>query len=358
MHSPLDARSATVLTTIIEEYIASAMPVGSRTVAAHSALKLSPASMRNTMADLTDLGYLEQPHTSAGRIPTSKAFRLYIDRLLPLRPLPQAEKQKIFQNLVEEDLEISGMLRKAASLLAARCNQVSVMLAPERKAARWNSIGFTPVGRNKVLAVLMLEGGMLETSLVDTPTNYSSDELTRFGNYLNSHFRGVPLADARKAIGDELAQAEAHLEKVFSQALLLGVLAVQHVPCNRELFVEGTSAILDQAEFSDLSSAREMFAFLEERTRLLELLDSALDSARDSTQANGSLAKEGVRVSFWEKNTLPACSMISASYGQSEAFSGVVSIIGPNRMDYAAVLPTIGYISQALTSILQSRTLS
>ena len=354
MHSPLDARSATVLTTIIETYIASAMPVGSRTVAAHSALKLSPASMRNTMADLTDLGYLEQPHTSAGRIPTSKAFRLYIDRLLPLRPLPQAEKQKIFQNLVEEDLEISDMLRKAASLLASRCNQVSIMLAPERKTARWNSIGFTAVGRNKVLAVLMLEGGMLETSIVDTPTNYNSDELTRFGNYLNSHFRGVPLADARKAIGEELNQAEEHLEKVFRQALLLGVLAVQHVPGNRELFVEGTSAILDQVEFSDLSSAREMFAFLEERTRLLELLDSALGS----NQPGGDMTKTGVQVSFWEENALPACSMISASYGQSEAIGGVVSIIGPNRMDYAAVLPTIGYISQALTSILQSRTLS
>lgn len=346
MSSTLDFRCLKVLDTIIKEYIATALPVGSKVVAQSSELKLSAASMRNTMSELTELGYLEQPHTSAGRVPTNKAFRFYIDRLLDLKPLSSFEKLDILHALDQDDLDITGIFRRATSLISNRCHQVSMVLAPERKAARWNSIGFAPSGKGKVLAILVLGGGLVETRVIETPTAFSTDELTRFGNYLNSHFRGMTLNSARLAIIDELVYAEKHLEKMFCQALTLGVQAVQHVHETRELFVDGTKTILDQAEFSNISFAREMLAFLEERSKLLELLDATLD--------NGN-----VQVSFWEENnSLPGCSMVSASYGASEAEGGVVSVIGPSRMNYSAVMPVVGYISSALTSILQGRAIS
>ena len=364
--SQLDIRSIRILTTIIEEYIASAAPVGSKWVAANSQLSLSSASMRNSMANLTELGYLEQPHTSSGRVPTNKAFRLYIDRLLDLRPLPLEEKNEILRALGQNDLEMSEVLRRATALVASRCNQVSMVLAPEPKAARWNSIGFAQSGPGKVLAIMLLQGGMVETRIISTSTKFSSDELTSFGNYLNSNFQGMTLASAREAIEEELTHAEAHLQKMMQQALTLGGQAVAHMTFDRELFVEGTRAILDQVEFSDISSAREMFAFLEERTRLLELLDATMNEAQtiqpsihSSIQSSmQSPMQPEVQVNFWRAHALPGCSMVSAPYGNNRLGGGVVSVIGPSRMNYSAVMPVVSYISTALTNILQGRAVS
>ena len=353
----LDQRSLCILTTIIEEYITSAMPVGSKWLAANSQLSLSSASMRNSMANLTELGYLEQPHTSSGRVPTNKAFRLYIDRLLDLRPLPLEEKGEILQALGQNDLEMGEVLRRATALVAARCNQVSMVLAPEPKAARWNSIGFAQSGPGKVLAIMLLQGGMVETRVISTTTKFSSDELTSFGNYLNSNFQGMTLACARKAIEEELSHAEAHLEKMMQQALTLGGQAVTHMTFDRELFVEGTKTILDQVEFSDISSAREMFAFLEERTRLLELLDATMDGTK-TIQPQLQTIQPEVQVNFWRAHALPGCSMVSAPYGNKLLGGGVVSVIGPSRMNYSAVMPVVSYISTALTNILKGRALS
>jgi len=343
MNHGLDQRNLQVLNTIIEEYISTAAPVGSKLVSKNSDLKLSPASMRNSMSELTELGFLEQPHTSAGRVPTNKAFRLYIDRMLYVKPLDEGAKNVIVQSLDLDELAINDIFRKAAGLTADRCNQVSMLLAPERKSARWSGIGFTQSGRNKVLAVLALEGGMIETRLINTDSNFSTDELVRFGNYLNAHFKGLSLWAARQAILDELTRAGRDLQQIFKQALTLGVQAVDNMDMNRELFVDGTRAIFDQAEFADLSSAREMFAFLEERSRLLELLDAALSNS-------------SVHVSFCdEESGLPGCSMVSAPYGSENTVSGVISVIGPSRMNYSAVMPVLSCISGALTKILEVR---
>ena len=354
MHQ-LSSRNLQVLGTIIEEYIATAAPVGSKAVAGRSSLNLSSASIRNCMAELTELGLLEQPHTSAGRVPTSRAFRIYIDSLLRLRPLSSADSSVIMQSLDNADLDINEIFKRATGLVAEHCRQVSMVLAPERKSARWSGIGFTRSGRGKVLAVLALEGGMVETRLISTDIDFRAEELMRFGSYLNAHFKGMTLWTARQSIVDELARAGRDLEKIFRQALTLGAQTVHSLHDERELFVEGTSTIFDQVEFSSLDSARGMFAFLEERSRLLELLDAAL------TNSN-------VQVSFCEEGSgLPGCCVVSAPYGalggmrggaQGEVggtAAGVVSIIGPNRMDYSQVMPVITCISGALTRILQAR---
>lgn len=336
--SQLSSRNLKVLETIIDEYIATASPVSSKAVARHSSLGLSPASIRNCMAELTELGLLEQPHTSAGRIPTNQAFRIYIDSLLQLQPPNQQTIASIFKLIDNEELDINEIFRRAAGIVAEHCHQVSMLLTPQRKSSRWSGIGFTPVGSCKVLAVLALEGGLMETRLINTGTDFHADELIRFGNYLNAHFKGMTLFTARQAILKELSNAGRHL-----QALTLGVQTVDSVHEERELFVDGTSAIFEQVEFANLKSAREMFAFLAERNRLLELLDAALTNS-------------SVQVSFYdESNGLPGCSMVSSTYGNSNTACGVVSILGPSRMNYSLVMPVISCISGALTRILQAR---
>lgn len=341
--SQLSSRNLKVLGTIIDEYIATAAPVGSKAVVRRSGLALSPASIRNCMAELTEAGLLEQPHTSAGRVPTNRAFRIYIDSLLTPRPLERETVSAISALLEAEDLDTQEIFRRAAGIVAAHCHQVSMLLTPRRKSARWSAIAFTQAGRRQVMAVLALEGGLIETRLLHTETAFHADELIRFGNYLNAHFQGMTLLAARQALAEEMSRAERHLETIFQQALALGAQAVDSVHEERELFVEGTSAIFEQAEFSNLESAREMFALLEERNRLLELLDAALTGS-------------SVQVSFYdEKSGLPGCSMVSSTYGTPHNACGVVSILGPSRMNYSLVMPVLTCISGALTRILHKR---
>ena len=345
-NSPLNQRETEVLTTIIESYIASAAPVGSRLVAEHPRLSISPASIRNTMAELTERGYLSQPHTSAGRVPTAKAFKLYVDAILKALPPPvQAQAHMtdaLSQNM--EDLEITSILRRASDLLAGHCRQVSMVLAPERMDRRWQRIDFVPAARHLVLAVLVLEGSLVETRLVPTDNAFDSDELVKFSNYLNTHFQGLPLSRAREAIMQELMGAGEGLERMCFQALGLARSAVDMLAAERQLFVNGALNILDKAEFADVGQIRNMFSLLEERSRLLSLLD-------------GTLLSGDVKVTFHQEETEDGpmdYSLVSASYGD-EGPRGAVSIIGPHRMNYAQVVGMVDYISKTLTRILKNR---
>lgn len=343
----LGRRETQVLATIIESYIASALPVGSRAVAEQSGLHLSPASMRATMSDLTDLGYLEQPHTSAGRVPTQRAFRLYVDSLLCLHPLDRQERDAIVDEISRQELEISGILRRAATLLSDRARQLCMVVAPSEGEARWRSIEFASAAEGLVLAVLVLEGGIVRTRTVRVDERYGPDELVRFGNYLNEHFRGLSLSEARDRIGRELARAGTRLEELCVRALDLSRRAVAHMGDDRELIVNGTLNMLDHAEFTDVSRMRNLLAAIEERSRLLELLDRTL-SERD------------VRITFCQDvpdgapDGLRGCSVVSAPYG-GDTPRGVVSVVGPVRMDYARIVPVVQCVSRSLTELFRER---
>lgn len=346
-NSPLNQRETEVLTIIIESYIASAVPVGSRFVAESPRLSISPASIRNTMAELTERGYLRQPHTSAGRVPTAKAFQLYVETMLKVLPLPggdQAAMSGALQNRDTENLEISAILSLASDLLAERCHQVSMVLAPEHMERRWRRIDFVPAARKLVLTVLVMEGSQVETRLVPTEETFSADELIKFSNYLNTNFQGLAISRVRDGIMREMLGAGDNLERMCFNALGLARSAVDLLASERRLFVNGALNILDKVEFADVGQIRNMFSLLEERSRLLSLLD-------------GTLHSSDVKVTFHQEETedgLMDYSLVSASYGD-EGPRGAVSIIGPHRMDYAKVVGMVDYISKTLTDILKNR---
>ena len=345
-NSPLNQRETEVLTIIIESYIASAAPEGSRLVADNPRLAISPASIRNTMAELTERGYLSQPHTSAGRVPTAKAFKLYVDTILKVLPLPGADQAAMSGALQAgdmESLEISSILHRASDLLAERCLLVSMVLAPEHMDRRWRRIDFVPAARNLVLAVLVMEGSQVETRLVPTDEAFSADELIKFSNYLNTHFQGLALSRVRDDIAREMLGTGDHLERMCFKALALAGHAVDMLAAERRLFVNGALNILDKVEFAEVGQIKNMFSLLEERSRLLSLLDNTLHST-------------DVKVTFHQEETddgLMDYSLVSASYGD-EGPRGAVSIIGPHRMDYARVVGMVDYISKTLTRILKS----
>jgi heat-inducible transcriptional repressor len=340
--STLTHREIDVLKTIVEEYIASAQPVGSRTVAKKSGLRLSPASIRNTMADLTEKGFLEQPHTSAGRAPTVDAFRFYLSTELRMEPLDQGFRQRVGQELTSAGLELTNVLNQASRLISSFSHQVSMILSPSRDDVRWREIDFSLIKPRLVLAVLVLEGGIVQNKLIQTDEDLSADDMVQFANYLNDNFRGLTLHEARQNILAELKNAEQHLKKLYSRALVLARLAFEDLP-GREVFVDGAVNMFDHVEFSDIGKMRDIMRFLEERGRLLNLLDR-------------TIAEKGIKITFGqdaEVDDLRDCTVVSAPYGGRQQSMGVVGVIGPMRMNYAVVVPVVDYVAKALTSVLK-----
>ena len=341
----LDAREMDVLITIVEDYITRATPVGSRTVAKQSGLRLSPASMRNTMADLTDKGFLQQPHTSAGRIPTVKAFRFYLDSRLKPQPLPRTKRSNIAAELEGAGLELSTVLSRATKIVSTHAKQISLVLAPNRADVRLREIEFSLIRPRLVLAVLILEGGMVQNRLLEVDEDVTADDLAAFRNYLNEHLSGLTLAGVRSHVYAELQLAEQSLQELFRKALRLARHAVEGQE-ERELYVEGTINILDYADFSDISTLRQILGMVEERSRLLELLDKTI------------MAREGAKVTLGQEAELDVFkdwSVVSAPYGDFGGSRGVVSVIGPMHMNYAKIVPVVDYIARALTHLLKQR---
>lgn len=343
-------REIEVLSIIIEAYIASASPVGSRTVSRKSPLKLSAASMRNIMADLTDKGYLAQPHTSAGRIPTAKAFQYYVDELLPRRSLTSCQRQETLDRLTAEGLEISHMLRKASCMVSRLSHQIAVVLAPDGNDVSWRNISFSLLSENMVLVVLVLDGGLVKNRVITIDNTVTStvtaDELTAFSNYLNTHFAGLSLMEARSRIIQEAQKAEHCVEELCTRAIQLARIAFANMEIGRKLYVEGTANMLDQAEFTDAARLKELLSLLEERSKLLEILDSTLQQS-------------DIRVFIDnDDDVLKDYGLITAPYGSSASPLGAIGVIGPLRMNYAAVLPVVDCFSHSLSTLLKNRFLS
>lgn len=339
--APLIQRELEVLTAIVEDYIAKAAPVGSRTVSKAGRMKLSPASIRNTMSDLTDKGYLEQPHTSAGRVPTAKAFRFYLDKVMCLRPLPGPVKEMMSVSLGQAGLEIDGILRHASRVLSSVSRQVCMVLAPRHSLARWRQIDFVLLRPGLVMAILVLQGGLVQKRLVAVDKSIVADDLVHFGNYLNHHFNDLTVAEVRSRIIAEMAAAERELSNLTGRALRLALDTFSNSEAP-EMYVEGTANMLSQPEFADVGNMREVLKALEDRTRLLEVLDKTLSEYRTVVV----LGEEA------QMRDLAGCGLVSSPYGGQATPMGSVSVIGPLRMDYAEVVPLVNYTAQLITAML------
>lgn len=341
----LTSREQQVLTTIIEQYITNAHPVGSRMVARKSALALSPASMRNTMADLTDKGYLEQPHTSAGRVPTPRAFRHYVATLLAPGDLSGEARLAIRSTLDESGIQLPDMLRQASQALSSCARQVAMASAPGGFDVRWRSIDFVSVRKGLVMAVLVLDGGVVQNRMLPVAEDFSRDDLVRFGNYLNHHFAGLTLSGARAQILRELDGAGERLDRLYRQALTLAGAAVDSGE-ERDLFVGGAARLLDHPEFKDAGTVSELLDLFDERSRLLELLDRTIEAGEMKITFSNETG---------DGESPGEYSVVSSPYGGQDGPRGVVGVIGPLRMDYAKVVPAVDFTAQVLTELIRNR---
>lgn len=339
-------REREVLTTIIEVFIATASPVGSRAVSKISVLGLSPASIRNIMADLTEAGYLDQPHTSAGRVPTAKALRFYLDAVMRPAALSVGERRRIAGDLSTAGLEVGDLLRRASRVLAGLSLQVAMVTAPKPADALLKRIDFSLLNAGLVMVLLVLQGGLVRTRVIETDPEVTADALVSYANYLNHLFEDMTVSQVRARLVRELEDAKRTVNALCREALTLASCAFdqEREPAS-EVIVDGAPNILGQPGFTDADHLRQLMHVLEERTILLELLDKTANELKTVITIGGEL----------ERAALVDIGVITAPYGAGDHPLGAIGLIGPLCMDYAKLVPVVRYTADTLSRLLDRR---
>ena len=341
MAEPLSDRARDVLHAIIREYISTGGPVGSQQLARTSGFEVSSATLRNVMADLEDLGYLEKPHTSAGRVPTDRAYRFYVDTLIRLRD-PNPRDRDLIQRGISSGAPLEDALQEAGRLLHFLTRHAGVVVTPRPTSGTFHRIEFVRLREGRVLAILVDQDGQVHNRPVALDFEVSQEELVRASNYLSELLEKLPLEQIRGRIEQELAQDQAAYDQLVAKALKLGLLATG-VPPTEKIFIEGTGSFLEAPEFADIDRMKALFRTLEEKTRLVALLDR-VQRAREMQIFIGH-----------ESDLSPGgeVSLVATPYGPADRSLGTVGVIGPTRMNYQRVIPLVQFTAQVLSSALK-----
>lgn len=336
----LDRRKSQILQALVESYIQTAAPVGSTALSKGYRFGLSAATIRNVMADLEAEGYLEQPHTSAGRVPTERGFRFYIDCLLKVEPLEEEVKRQIRQSLQEGNDRVS-MLQNAGRMLSGLSQHVGVILAPKREVTKLKHIEFLPLRESQILAILVTEQGVVQNRIFETDEPLSRADLIRMNNYLNSVLGGLNLSEVKQRILVEMTRQQDALDRLLKQALVLSQQVVSSD--SDDLIIDGEKNFLYTQEFSNLDKIREILSALEEKHRLVAFLDRAIKAP-------------GVQIFVGSESRLTDlkdCSVIVSNYGGDSKPLGTLGVIGPTRMDYSKLIPMVEFTARSLGDILK-----
>ncbi|GAB4171290.1 MAG: heat-inducible transcriptional repressor HrcA [Geothermobacteraceae bacterium] len=342
MTTELSERNRTILEAIIEEHIATAEPVGSRTVARRHPMGLSPATIRNVMADLEDLGYLRSPHTSAGRVPTEKGYRFYVDTLLQVRQLTPKEQKQLSSSYQLRGHKVEEVLRDVSRSLSSISRYTGLVMAPRMETTVFRHIEFLPLSQGRILVILVTHSGLVQNKIIETGEPLTPRELEQISNYLNRTLTGLPIHEVKEKIFAEMEREKARYDQLLAKTLKLSRQALQG-NLDGEVFIEGTSNILDQPEFANVETMRELFRAFEQKGRLIDLLTR-------SQQA------EGVQIFIGSETGLEGidgCSLITSHYSNRRGTIGALGVIGPSRMNYSAVIPIVDYTARLLSQVLE-----
>jgi heat-inducible transcriptional repressor len=331
-------RTRKILAAIVQEYVTSAEPVGSGTLARRYGFDVSPATIRNTMADLEEMGYLSQPHTSAGRVPTSKAFRYYVDSILDVRRLTPYERKSIRRSYHLYALNMNQALRETCRILSAASNYLGLVIAPRMSEMRFKHIQFVRLAPFQVLAIFVTTTGVIHSKSLEMEEDLDQGYLDKMTRYLGTVLSGLTLLQVKNRILEEMQQEKTAYDKLMQRALKLGKRALADTD-DRELFVEGAARILEAPEFSNIEKMKNLLEALEEKGFLLKLLEK-------SFQTTGVQLVIGTEFDHQE---MEDCTLVTASYGSLDSPQGTVGVIGPVRMNYSRVIPLVNYTAELLT---------
>ena len=337
----LSRRHHALLLAAVQEFITTAEPVGSQQLAARHHLGVRAAMVRNLMGELEEAGYLTQPHTSAGRIPTDRAFRYYVDRLTPPSPIDFHDRAQIELHYSAPPADFNEMVRDTSRFLALMTGQAALVMAPRLESVMLERVQFLRLRDFEVMAVFIPVTGGVQSRLVQTSSDHTQEELNRMAGYLNDSLHGRTLENARVWIEEQLHDERAAYDAFIRTALTLGGAATRNA-APTELYVEGGSKAVEQPEFADPGCLRELLRALEDKTALLNLLER-------------SLTHQGPMVSIGSENfdtRLSAFAVVAASYASGLIPLGSLAVVGPVRMDYDRVIPLVAYTARALSRVL------
>ena len=334
-------RDRQILTSVINEYILTAEPVGSRNISRRYDINLSSATIRNVMSDLEEMGFLHQPHTSAGRIPTEKALRFYVDSILKVKSLDLREKDRIRKKYKFSELEASDLIKQTSEVLSVLSRHVSIVSAPKLVGTVLKHIEFIKLSRSRILVIFVSQSGFVQNRIIEDRDDIAQDELDKYTNYLGEILVGVSLEQVRGKIEEEMKKEKIAYDQLLSRALQLTqkVFGKEKEP---ELFMEGQVNLLECPEFSEVGRMKTLLQALEEKKLLLHLLDKTMGAA-------GIQIFIGSEVPVSEMQTL---SVITSPYRHGEKVVGALGIIGPTRMNYLKLIPIVEYSAQLLTEFL------
>jgi len=339
----LDPRSASVLREIVEQYVATGEPVGSRTLSRRLPMTLSPATIRNVMSDLTDAGLLFAPHTSAGRLPTERGLRLFVDGLLQTGNLAEDEREAIGRALEARGRSLEDTLVEASSMLAGLAGAAGLVLAPKSDGAV-RHIEFVPLGPGRALVILVAADGQVENRVIEIPPGLPPSALTQAGNYLNARLSGRSLGELRRVVGADMAEARTQLDALTTQVVEAGLATWTGEGRGGALIVRGQARLLSEVTgIESLAAIQTLFERLERQETMLRLLELAE-------------ASDGVRIFIGAESGLfggTGVSMVVApARNGADKIVGAIGVIGPTRINYGRIIPVVDYTARVIGRLL------
>jgi len=337
----LDSRARFLLKSLIERYVAEGQPVGSRVLAKQTGLELSPATIRNVMADLEELGYISSPHTSAGRIPTPKGYRFFVDTLMVMEPLDRLEIERLEGELTADRPQ--QLVNAAAQLVSELTRFAGVVMTPKRFEPSFRHLEFLRLSDRRVLLIIVTPDGEVQNRILHPDRAYTQSQLVEATNFFNQHYTGQPFANVRTLLAEELKSLREDIVGLMTAAVEVGGAALDQ---GEALFVTGERNLLDSGDLaSNMDRLRKLFDLFEQKTSLLHLLDT-------------SQKAEGVRLYIGGESgivPLDECTVVTAPYALDGRVIGTLGVIGPTRMAYERVIPIVDLTAKLLSNALTAQ---
>ena len=337
----LTDRAQLLLKNLVERYIRDGQPVDSRTLSRDEQITFSPATVRNVMADLEDLGLIHSPHTSAGRVPTIKGYRLFVDNLLTIKPLNRGTVDSI-QKEIGVTADPEHLLAGASRQLSDITSMAGVVMLPKRDLAALRQVEFLPLSNRQVLVILVLNEREVQNRIIHTSRDYSPAELQQIGNYLTQLCAGQDLTQARDRLLREMNDARDSMNQLMADAIEMASQAFAPEGGEQDFLIEGQTNLMSYADMGDIERLRHLFEAFNQKRDILHLLDQSLHA-------------EGVQIFIGEESgydVLGDCSVVSAPYKVDDEVIGVLGVIGPTRMAYDRVIPIVDMTAKLLGNLL------
>jgi heat-inducible transcriptional repressor len=336
----MNSRKRGILQAVTDDYVSTAEPVGSRTISRKYLTELSPATIRNEMADLEYEGYLEQPHTSAGRVPSEKGYRFYVDSLMRDRPLAIEDTQRVLAEYARRRGEIQSLSRAAAKVLAELANCAAVVLSPGMECGIIKHVQLVTINAADIMMMVLTSSGAIEHRLLSIENSLSQNDLDRVTAILNKHLRGLPFAGLTKHVIRDIRQELSAYSELVGQALEI-LTSSTMCPAEERVHTEGIANFLGQPEFKLIERARPVLRLLESQSHLLSMMSG------DRTGVNVRIGSEN------GLEELKECSIVTASYGQRGRAIGTIGVVGPTRMDYSKAIALVRFMAEGISELLE-----